>query len=292
MPNLDIHAAVITAFGLAVIGAFFAIILGINSIRAGARLQFFRKRRDRMVRGWRLLLIGGGLVFTAFILNRYAEPAVYKVYPPTPTITLTPTITTTPTITLTVTVSVTPTVTKTPSVTDTPGLPVSVLTGFQSTITPAPDAVFSPLKFAQKLDDKNLPVDPATTFTLPVGHLYGSFSFDKMRDGAQFSALWYRDTELVYFESFPWKGGTGGYGYTDWNPKPEEWKPGNYHVEIFVGTDWKVTGSFTVSGGSPTVSPTPTVTGKAPAVTPTVKRSPTLTPTVKRSPVLTPSPTQ
>ncbi len=235
-----------------------------------------------MVRGWRLLLIASGLIMGAFVLNRFAEPAVYKVFPPTPTITLTPTTTLTPTITLTVTLSVTPTITNTPSVTDTPGLPVSVLTGFQSTVIPAPDAVFSPLQFAQKLDASNRPVNPATSFSLPVGHLYGSFSFDKMRDGAQFSSLWYRGNDLVYFESFPWKGGTGGYGYTDWNPKPEEWQPGDYRVEIFIGTDWKVTGRFTVAGGSPTaatVSPTTAATGKATTPSPTSARSPVLTPT-------------
>jgi hypothetical protein len=275
MPNLDIHAAVVTAFALALIGAFFAIILGINSIRAGARLQFFRKRRDRMVRGWRMLLTASALIVIAFFLNRYAEPVVYQLYPPTTTVTLTPTITLTPTMTLTVTVSVTPTITNTPSVTNTPSLPVSVLTGFQTTVTPAPDAVFSPIQFAQKLDAKNLPVNPAASFDNPVGHLYGSFSFDKMRDGAQFTALWYRGSDLVYFESFPWKGGTGGYGYTDWNPKPEEWLPGDYTVQIFVGMAWKQTGRFTVTAVTGTQGP---------------KGTPTTTPTATRTKVLSPTP--
>ena len=214
------------------------------------------------------------LILIAFILNRFAEPVVYQIYPPTPTVTLTPTITLTPTLTMTTTVSVTPTITNTPSVTNTPALPVSVLTGFQATVLPAPDAVFSPLQFAQKIDPKNLPVNPAASFTIPVGHLYGTFSFDKMKDGAQFSALWYRGSDLVYFESFPWKGGTGGYGYTDWNPKPEEWLPGDYVVQIFIGTDWKQTGRFTVSGSTVTQGPKGTAT-----VTPTVTRTRVLSPT-------------
>jgi hypothetical protein len=281
MPNLDIHAAIITAFVLAVIGAFFSFIAGVNSIRSAARLQFFRKRRDRMVRGWRFILISVILALVAFVVTRFVEPVLYTVYPPTATITTTPTITETPTLTLTLTISVTPTITRTPSVTNTPSLPVSVLTGFQSTVIPAPEAILSQLQFAQKLDENNLPVDPATTFGIPVGHLYGTFSFDKMKNGAQFSALWYRNNELAYFESFPWNGGTGGYGYTDWNPKPEEWLPGNYEVQIFIGTDWVRTGRFTVSASGPTPSTSQTLAGttaRTPAVSPTSK--------VTRSPVL------
>ena len=245
--NLDIHTAVITATILAVAGVFISLWSGISTIRSSHRLPFFRKRRDKMVRGWRLVFFAFGLIVVAFFLTRYAEPVVYHFYPPTATITLTPTLTITPTVTLSPTITLTPTITNTPSVTNTPFIPLSIETGFEGVVTPNPDAVFSTLRFAQKLDQLQ-PVDPKTEFTIPVGHLYGAFSYNNMIDGSQWTSLWYRDGVLVYYESSPWAGGSGGYGYTDWNPSPDAWLPGNYDVQIFVGTQFKVSSQFIVTG--------------------------------------------
>jgi type VI secretion system secreted protein VgrG len=187
-------------------------------------------------------------------------------------------------------------------------MPLSVQTGFSGIVTPNPAAVFSPLQFAQKLD-KLQPVDPKTEFTIPVGHLYGTFSYNFMVDGSQWSALWYRDGVLVYYESSPWSGGTGGYGYTDWDPKPEEWLPGNYDVQIFIGTQFKQSGQFVVAGtpipgasatpgtpgGSTTPQPTPTgsTTPAVPSRSATVQVKPTNSPTLSPIPSMsfTPLPT-
>ena len=289
--NLDIHTAVITAIFLTGLGIVISLLSGISTIRSSHRLPFFRKRRDKMVRGWRLVFSAIGLGCLAFFLTRYAEPVIYHFYPPTPTVTLTPTITLTPTVTLTLTVTLTPTITNTPSVTNTPSMPLSIITGFEGVVTPNPAAVFSPLRFAQKLD-KFQPVDPKNDFTIPVGHLYGSFSYNYMVDGSQWSALWYRDGVLVYYESAPWKGGSGGYGYTDWDPKPEEWLPGNYDVQIFVGAEFKISGQFVVTGtplpgsattGTPAGSTTPQGTSSG-SVTPQSTPSPT-----PSAPTLTPT---
>src|SRR4030043_18886 len=97
---------------------------------------------------------------------------------------------------------------------------------------PTPAAVFSPLQFAQALDKDFVPIDPATVFQNPVGHLYAQFTYDKMTPGAQWSALWYFGNELVYYETDPWDGGPGGVGYSDWNPEPSMWRVGEYEVQI------------------------------------------------------------
>jgi len=253
--NLDIRTAVVTATILTVAGIILTLLSGISTIRASHRLPFFRKRRDKMMRGWRLVFSAIFLACLAFVLNRFAEPAIYHFYPPTPTVTLTPTLTLTPTVTLTLTVTLTPTITNTPSVTNTPSLPLSIINGFEGKVTPNPDAIFSPLVFAQTLQNFQ-PVDPKTEFAIPVGHLYGTFSYNNMFNGSQWTALWYRDGVLVHYESAPWSGGSGGYGYTDWNPNPDEWLPGNYVIQIYVGTTFKVGGQFTVIG-----TPLPTRTG-------------------------------
>ena len=47
----------------------------------------------------------------------------------------------------------------------------------------------------------------------------------------------------------------GGYGFTEWKAPAEEWLPGTYEVQIFVGLDWKVVGQFILQGDAPTPSP-------------------------------------
>lgn len=300
--NLDIHTAVVTAFILALFFAALFIWLGIRSIKKARTLKFFRMRRDRMVSGWRMVLASIFLVLFALLLNRFAEPVIYNFYPPTATSTPTPTVTLTPTITLTPSITLTPTITSTPSVTDTPTptltphVPLAVEIQFTSVVTPNPAAVFSPLQFAQALDENFQPVEPAEVFQNPVGHLYAQFSYDGMQVGVQWTALWYRGEELVHYETKPWDGSSGGIGYTDWNPEPYLWLPGEYTVQIFAGLQWKVVGSFTVEGEAPTppvtATPSPTVTPTPTATrTGTPRPVATFTVTAGHSPTIPPSPT-
>jgi hypothetical protein len=297
--NLDIHTGVLTATILAALGVLLALLAGINSIRAGSRLLYFRKRRDLVVRGWRLIFVAFILIAIAFAINRFAEPVAYSFFPPSPTPTLTPTITDTPTITLTPTISLTPTITNTPSVTDTPSMPIALETQFQSTITPNPDVIFSPLVFATKLDKNFQPVDPGEGFANPISKVFGVFSYDKMTVGAQWSALWYRGSELICYETIPWNGGTGGFGYSECGAPNGGWLAGEYEVQIFAGTAWKQSGRFTVTGDPPTptstltptrtlvptatIGPTPTV----PSPTPQPTLTPSNTATVTRTPTAT-----
>jgi len=109
--------------------------------------------------------------------------------------------------------------------------------------------------------------------------------------GSQWTALWFRDSELIDFETLPWDGESGGYGFTETKLLPEEWLPGIYEVRIFVGETWKVSGSFEVIGDpftpTPTITLTPTRTPTlTPTLTPTPTRTPTLTPTLTATPTL------
>ncbi|HEY9076894.1 MAG TPA: hypothetical protein VIO61_10190 [Anaerolineaceae bacterium] len=292
--NLDIHTGIKTAFALTLLAVFLSAWLGVRTIRSGQKLPFFRKRRELIMRGWRMVFFALILSIVALFLNIYAEPLTYRVFPPTPTVTNTPTITLTSTITLTPTISPTPTITSTLSITPTPFIPPVIETLFTAKKTPNPDTIFSPLKFSRKIDKSNQPVDPATEFANPVGHLYGTFSFDKMVNDSQWTALWYRDGTLVYHETLPWDGGSGGFGYTDWDPPADQWKPGEYEVQIFIGSIWKRSGRFTVTGNpptsAPTLSPTRTVTPtRTPGPSPTYTPVPTGTPTITRTITLTPT---
>ncbi len=301
--DLDIKTGVQTAIILALLIGLLSLYFGFRTVKAGRRLPYFRKRRDMLVRGWRLIFAAFGLGFVSLVANSYAEPVVYRFFPPSPTITLTPTITITPTVSVTPTITETPTITNTPSVTNTPSIPEEVMQKFESTITPLASPVFSGLRFAQQLDEDTFqPIDPAEEFENPIKKMYGVFSYDQMTAGAQWTALWYRNGELVFYETIPWNGGTGGYGYTEWEPSSDAWQPGTYEVQLFVGSEWVegARGSFVVTGEPPTPIPTlpptstltPTQTmGPSPTYTSSPTLTPSLTPTVTITPTVTKTPT-
>lgn len=284
--NLDIQTAVNVAVFFVLAGVVISIFVGVQTIRAGQKLLFFRKRRDLMVRGWRLIFLAVFLAAIAFALSRYAEPVVYQVFPPSPTITITPTVTSTATVTVTPTITMTPTITPTISITPSPYIPTGIFLKFTSVVTPNPDAVFSRPVFAKEISKDNQPVSPQVEFANPVGKIFGAYSFDKMNSRSQWTALWVRskDQQVLCVESGPWLGSTGGYGYSECAPPADQWLPGDYEMQIFVGIQWKGTGRFKVVGNPP---PPPSATGTStPSRTPLPTSTITLTPT----PSLTPTP--
>jgi len=287
--NLDIRTFIQTATALAAFFAALFLLNGIRALRRAATLRFFRLKHEQLVRGWRMIFLALASIGVAFLLPRFGEPAIYRFYPPTatplasPTATLSPTPSPIPSATLTPTITPTPQYTYTPTITPTPHVPLAIEAQFTSSVTPDPFAVFSPLQFTQRLDALGEPIQPAEVFQNPVGHLYAVFTYDGMIPGVQWTALWYRGDELAHYETKPWDGGTGGYGFTEWNPPAEEWLPGTYRVIIFVGTEAKTAGEFIVEGNPPTHTPTPSAT-----LTPTPSNTPT--PTRTRAPTLTPPP--
>ena len=293
---IDIKAGILAAILLAVVGAIVAILRGVQTVRSSWKIPYFRLKQERMVRGWRTFFLGIFLIIGAWWLASYGEPVAYMFYEPsvtpslTPTITLSPTITLTPTITLSPTITWTPAVSNTPTASLTPFVPPVVADLYTSKTTPNPAAIFSPLVFARGIDLNSYePVEPGTVFENPIRRIVAIYSYDQMMPGAQWTALWYRNGELVHYETAPWDGTTGGYGYTEWAPDPGEWQPGEYEVQIFVGMEWKVVGRFTVTGDAPAPRPTsrPSVTITDTA-TPVVRLTPT--PSVTPAPTLTPLP--
>ncbi len=287
---MDIHAGIITLAIITIIAAYFVVRAGMRTIRSARALTYYRLRRERSAEGWRIVFLALLVAGFAIWLPFYGEPLAYQYFPPSPAPSRTATITLTPTITLSPTITLTPTITDTPSTTDTltatstPFLPPVIEALFTSIITPNPEAVFSPIEFSTEYDGV-FAIDPRTVFQNPVGHLYGSFSYDGMIPGVQWTELWLRDNEMVHVYTEPWNGTTGGYGYVDWNPAPQDWLPGTYQVIIFVGMDWKVLGEFLVQGDPPTAVPSITLT-------PTVPSTSTWTPSPTPSRTRTPAPTK
>ena len=288
--NLDIRTGVQTAFVLAILGVFLGLILGIRNIRSGQKLVYFQKRRKLILSGWRMILMAVVFGISAITLLRKAEPVAYRFFPPSPTITMTPTITITPSITLSPTITLTPSITFTPEFSPTPEIPLPIIIQFSGVITPNPDSAYSQLQFSRNIDANNIPVNPVLEFNNPIIKLFGTFSFNNLLDGVQWTTLWIRlnDNELICYETKPWDGGSGGYGYTDCQPSSDDWQPGEYEVQMFIGEEWKVSGRFTVAGNPAKPSNTPSYT---PTITPTRTITSTSTSTQTKTQTLTITPT-
>src|SRR5512146_1413935 len=155
---MDIQSGVIALVLLAALFGVLSARGGLRTLQSARKMTFYRLRRQREAGGWRLLGLSVFLVLFAVAVPMYGVPTVYRYFPPTPTITLTPTITPyrsitpSPTITFTPTITDTPLVTDTATITPTPSLPLAVVALFQSSITPNPGAIFSPLTFSTQID--------------------------------------------------------------------------------------------------------------------------------------------
>jgi hypothetical protein len=278
--DLDIHDAVVMVVILTALGAVLSIWLGIRRIRKGRKLAYYRLRNKLISSGWWMVIFAPMLAGLAFLVGHFAEPIVYTYFAPSTTPSPTQTISLTSTISLMPTISEIPSITptlaisNTPTITSTPFLPDVIAIQFTSVVTPNPAALFSPIEFSRTISNF-LPVNPQTVFENPVGGIFATFSYKGMNEGAQWTALWYRDGDLVHYETEPWQGSTGGYQYLLWEPLAEEWLPGTYQVIMFVGMEWKVLGEFRVTGDppTPTFTPSPTI-----SQTSTQTLLPTITP--------------
>jgi hypothetical protein len=260
--------------------AFFFFIAGVRALRLGSKTIYFRHRRQRVLAGWwmtgasLLLMLITALTFRAWnpLFSTQASPTPVSsatAVPATPSRTSSPEPTSTRTLT--------PTASSTP----TPHLPLSLEIMVVSSVTPQATAIIRDIRFTERLVGM-LPVGNRAEWSNPLQRMYASFEYSHMTYGAQFTALWFRNGELIYFESGPWSSGGHGRGYSKWEPAPHEWHAGQYEVQFFVGTEWKATGYFSLSGEplTPTFTPTPSMTRTpSPTLTPSPVPSETPIPT-------------
>ncbi|MHC1740785.1 MAG: hypothetical protein AB9897_06700 [Anaerolineaceae bacterium] len=273
--NIDIATTVKVIIILLGLGLLASLFFGYRSIRVGLHLQFFRKRQDLIVHGWRLVFLAVLIGVVALIISRFGEPVAYRYFPPSPTITGTPTITLTPTVTQTPKDTLTPTITETLQYTYTPQFPPEAQQTVQTPIGPDANAIFSPIQFSSQLSKDKVVTENITSFPASVSHLYGGFSYTQVDLGVQWTAVWILNGKPVHIETKAWNYPPGGYGYTDWDCSTGACVPGDYEVQIFVGSTFKSHGTFSITGNVELGTATPT---------------PLLTPIIVK-PTATPSPT-
>jgi len=239
-----------------------AIMIGAARLRSARKLPYFLLRRERVIASWRLLGLGAVIVIAGLAATRFGRQAAYIIVHPTPsvtpspTITLTPTITSTPTVTLTPTITTTPSITFTPTGTGTPRLPAEIQILIRATEPADGDPLFSQPVLARRLNRENQPIDPAEDFNNPLDTLYAAFTYNNLRDGVRWTAIWYLGTEVICLETQLWDGGTGGYGYTEC--AQDAWNPGEYEIRLFWSERWMTSVRFEVIGEPPTPTPLPT----------------------------------
>jgi type VI secretion system secreted protein VgrG len=241
---MTIDQSVYLIAGALVLLTVILIYLGQARLREARKLPYFMLRRERMTQGWRVILLGVILGVAALLMLLIGRQAAYTLYPPTPSTTPTETITPTasitpiPSITPTPSITPVPSITPTATITPTPQLPDEVRLLVRETITPNPEAVFSPIQVSKRLDGFNQAINPQEDFIGLEGRLYGAFSYDNLEDGVRWTAIWYFNDEIICLETQAWDGGTGGYGYTECETDP--WRPGRYDIQIFYGDQWEV----------------------------------------------------
>ncbi len=253
LTNLSIDQSIALFVGVLTLVMLGLIWQGYRRVQAAQQLPYFTLRQRRLREGLRLILLGTAIGILGLLTRLYGTQAFQVLITPTPSLTPTPsssptpTVTATPSITPTPSITMTPSATLIPSATPTPAIPDALTVLFRETITPRPEAVFSPLEFSLRLDRLNRAIGAAEAFENPVEILFGAFTYDAMNDGVRWTALWYFGSEIVCSETKPWDGGTGGYGFTECDP-PEGFQPGEYEVRMFLGETWKVSGRFLIVG--------------------------------------------
>lgn len=291
MLNQPTETYVVWAAALLLLGGVLAVAGGALTLAGARKRPYFQLRRQSLVRGWRLLMWGVGLLIAAGLVFTFGRRGVEAIVPPTlaptasptPTITLTPSQTSPPTETLTPAPSFTPSDTPTTAASPTPALPLALVTPVGTlTVTPPAEAVAVDIRFSRR--NNCLAQGSLEYFDQLPKTIYAHFYYDNWLPGAQWSGVWVRNGEPLYVETHIWDGSTGGCGFTNYDNGKLWWPVGTYEVQIFIGERWLVSRQFFVV----LATPSPTFTPIPPTRTATSTRTPR--PTATDTPTRTPRP--
>jgi hypothetical protein len=220
---MDIRAGIFTTIVLAVMAALIFFRGGIRSIQSARKLTFYRLRRQRMSRGWRMLFTGVLTIVLRGLAGTFRGAHRLPVFS-----------------------------TLADRLADTdhqPGAqhyPVAnhhadadhhghavrdrYALDYAHAVHPAgdrgvvrkpghaqPGCGFQPLAVFDGVREFRM-CGPIHQLCQSDQEMWACFSYNNMFPGVQWTALWYRNGELVHYETVPWDGTTGGLGYSEWAP--------------------------------------------------------------------------
>jgi len=252
---------VIWASQLLLVGCGLAIVGGLLILARARRSPYHQLRRQALVRGWRLLFFGAGLLVMAGLMKPVGLPMLEGMVPSTPTLRVSPSPTHSPTFTLTPSSTPSPspgptlssTPTPLPTLSLTPALPLLFITPPGTvTVTPLPEAVAANLRFS--LRDDCTVAGSRERFDAKPMKIFAHFYYDNWSRGVQWSGVWYHNGQLLFVETLIWEDSTGGCGFTNYENQGQPWPAGDYEVQIFIGDRWLLSGRFAVSA---IAAPTP-----------------------------------
>ncbi len=113
------------------------------------------------------------------------------------------------------------------------------------TPTTAPaNAQMGPIAFTSRISDRREPISPTTVFSDSVNRVYATFPYSGMRNGVNWTHIWYFNG-LEYDrsrEAWQWGNADRSYLFT------RLVGAGNYRLEIYVNDDLLASGEFQVQG--------------------------------------------
>ena len=167
-------------------------------------------------------------------LPTFTPVVVVELATPSPTATVTP-------------VPPSPTPTATPSPvppTATPTLPAPGAY-FPTSVarTPAPPgAKIGPIEFASGITEDVTAINPDRRFPASVKSIYAVYSYSGMKNGLDFTAVWYHNGLEISRGSEEWRWGPEASSYSYFNPPGE----GLYKLELYINDSVLATGLFEV----------------------------------------------
>ncbi|MEM7033876.1 MAG: hypothetical protein AAF629_30320, partial [Chloroflexota bacterium] len=102
-----------------------------------------------------------------------------------------------------------------------------------ATTTPIPlpdNTKLGPVVFATEITSRRFAVNPQTTFPLGVGQIYAIFPYEGMRNGWDFTIIWYYQDREILNDTEAWRWGSTDQSFTFIRPTAA----GSYRVELQV----------------------------------------------------------
>ena len=143
--------------------------------------------------------------------------------------------------------------------TATPSIPIAVEAMIQGTATPTFKVEIGRLRFSTTINGYEL-IAPGESFPNPIKQMYTVFTYQPADQQVPWIALWYQNGDLQNVDATSWESSPPGIGVASWARNPVEWEAGDYEVQVFIGTAWKATGGFALTGAPPTLTATASTT--------------------------------
>src|SRR5688572_15952901 len=236
--------------GIAIaLGIVSSYVIAMRAVQESRRTANYLTRQQNIIRArrafWMLgvLTVAGISLLVVSRLTQFQMPTLSFSGEETPQPTVDGTQTAVPLNTPTVPptnfiLTETPPASSTATASPQPSVPLVIEALFQGNVTPRADIAIGRVQFSTQIEN-NLPGAVASSFGNPIKQMYAFFTYERLDPGVQWTAIWYRDGALQYYETRPWDQLPSGMEYSLWEQPAEKWLPGIYEVRIFIGNEWK-----------------------------------------------------